>query len=53
MLKPRTPHGLFSYCKLIVQNKTIRIIQTKAAIQRNFATFLLKFLKNTCEEIYF
>ena len=53
MLKSGTPHGPFSYCKLIAQNKTIGIMQAEAAIDRNFETFLPKFLKNTCEEVYF
>ena len=30
----------------------MRIIQTEAAIERNFETFLPKSLKNTCEEVY-
>ena len=45
MLKSVTPHGPFYYCKLIAQKKTIRIIQTEAAIIRNFEAFLPKFLK--------
>ena len=53
MLKSGTLHGPFSYCKLIAQNKTIRIIQAETAIDRNFETFLPKFLKNICEEVYF
>ena len=53
MLKSGTPHGPFSYCKLIAQNKTIRAIYTEAAIDRIFEAFLPKFLKNTCEKVYF
>lgn len=54
MLKSGTPHGPFSILgELIAQNKTIRIIQTGAAIDRNFKTFLPEFLKNTCEKVHF
>ena len=44
ILKSGIPHGPFSYCKLISQNKTIPIIQTEAVIDKNFEAFLPKFL---------
>ena len=54
MSKSGTPHGPSSILsKFIAQNKTIRKIQTEAAIDRNFETFLPKFLKNICEDVYF
>ena len=53
MLKSGTPHGPFSYCKLIAQNKTIRIIQTEAVTDKNFEAFLPKSLKITCQKFYF
>ena len=46
MLKSGTPYGLFSILsKLITKNKTMRIIQTKVAIEKFFETFLPTFLK--------
>ena len=42
MLKSGTPHGPFSYCKLIAQDKIIQTIQTEAVIDRNCEIFLPK-----------